>query len=666
MKNVLNPKKYESLVLYLNEALFLTILFVYTYKILLKVLNHWFPPAVNPSFFVKELFSPEPFEIPLFLILSIIWVIFIFSKFTSFFTLGASQKRWVYFLALLFSLYLNIGSYPLKNNVQFIKSPVDPFRSLFILALYLLTIIIIIVAAYRLRRQKILLIILTLFTIAFFTFEPGFPSSNHDTSYFLGPIYEIAHGKTIYTSTSSQYGFLSILILGFFTRFNIFNPFYLPIFTWFLYILMYFLCFYIVYKASRSIIFSLLGLFSILTINYFSLYHLPNTFPQIGPMRWFPLIISLFFVQRYKNITNFKLIFLFSFLSLWNVEAGIALFLTYAFTVSMLTLVGSVSKKKSLYSLIFFIVNTFTIFTILNIIHVLSGRQSIDFIGAFTKLREFAVAGIAMIPMPWRTHFWLVLLIYFATIIYFFKKQTQNLSTINNQQLTILLFSTNLSLFTSIYYVGISHPHNLFHISIFFLLNVFLFINEIFRNKLHKHISKRTLYTLYLILYTIFIFYPAYNRKQALASMISTKFDRLQKKAIFKPELEEQIKRYYLPESMLIKENLPEDEALILSVDDTYLFYLVDKKNLLLDNPQSSIAPASKKDLDIALQKAYKTCPPKIVASCRLFGLCPDYQTFNHEAVNIQKILLGSLEKACKVKYKPINCTNKLCISAST
>ena len=154
----------------------------------------------------------------------------------------------------------------------------------------------------------------------------------HDFSYFLGPIYEIAHGKTLFTNTSSQYGFISILLLEFLHKIHVFNPFYLPIFTWILYVVQYFLSFWIIYKASRSVVIGLLGLFSIITVNYFSLFHLPNSYPQIGPIRWLPLIISLYLLQKYKNIDNFNLIFFLSLLSLWNIEAGIVLFLTFVST----------------------------------------------------------------------------------------------------------------------------------------------------------------------------------------------------------------------------------------------------------------------------------------------------------------------------------------------
>src|SRR3989344_1990672 len=712
---------------FINVAFFLTNLFVFTYKILIKVLNRYFPPFQDPSFFAKELFSPEPYEIPLYLSLTFIWVIVIFilyksspkNQFTSYkqspnsknsksklfeklnigtpnlFGILVSWKLgFLFFIFLLVIFFINIGEYPLKNNIQFIQSPVDPISSVFILIAYLSLIALIILISRALKKTPIIMVSLVLITVALFTFEPRFPQSTHDAAHFLGPIYELAHKKTIFTTTSSQYGFLSILLLGFLYQVGVFNPFYLPFFTWILYILQYFFSFWIIYKSSRSVVMGLLGLFSILTINYFSLFHLPNTYPQIGPMRWLPFIISLFLVQRFKNPANYKLIFLLSLLSIWNVEVGIALFLAYSLTLMLLFLAGKIGLNMLIKSIGFFIFNIFLFLITINIIHFLLGKPLIDYFTASNRLRDFAVSGIAMIPIPWRTHFWFVLLVYFASIIYFFRQKTREQmaevkglptarrsgdirrqsSTGGNetsdriwskdlqelgsrQNLTHLLFSANLSLFAGIYYIGRSHPHNLFHISIFFLLNTFIFIGLIFAK---ININKRLSFIFYILFFVFFIVYPAFSRKQAVATMIKTKLDGLKKEQIFIPELENQVKRYYYFDAEMIKENWPEDEILILSVDDTYLFYLTGKKNLLLDNPQSGLA-AFKTDIAFALQKAVQSCPVKITATCTLFG-CPEYPTLNHEAIDVQKAILESLEKSCKVKYKPVKCTNKLCI----
>lgn len=676
---------------FINQTLFLINLFVFTYKFLIKVLNRWFPPYQDPNFFAKELFSPEPYEIPLYLGLTFIWVVSIYFGPKIFKVLaGGSIRRvpqarrifpafrWfehlregksrrnlpiqiVIFIFLLGIFFINIGVYPLQDNTQYIQSPVDSISSNFIFTAYLSLITLIILAAHIFKKSKIIIIPLILVTITLFTFEPRFPLSSHDVTYFLGPIYEISHGKTIFTTTSSLYGFLSILSLGFLYQLKIFNPFYLPFLTWLLYIMQYFLSFLIIYKSSKSIIVGLLGLFSILTLNYFSLFHFPISFPQIGPFRWLPLIISLFLLQRYQKLTNLKFIFSLSLLSLWNIETGIALFLTYSFTLFLLVVSGKIDLKKLIRSVGLLVFNIFLFFITLNIIHFLLGKPLIDYIAASNRLRDFAVSGIAMIPMPWRTHFWFVLLVYFATIIYFFRSWVLE---IRNSENSILLFSANLSLFAGIYYIGRSHPHNLFHISIFFLLNVFLLLSKIFEYILHQNKSKKTLFSFYLIIFTLFIVYPGFSRKQALATMIKTKFDNLKKEQIFRPELEKQVKNFYLFEAEMIRESLIKDEILILSVDDTYLFYLVDKKNLLLDNPQSGLASASKKELKHTMEKILKTCPQKIAVNCTLFG-CPEYSTFNHEAVDVQKIILDSLEKSCKVKYELLKCTHKICIASS-
>src|SRR3990167_5444206 len=125
-----------------NQALLLTNLFVFTYKILLKLLNSWFPPVVNLNFLWKELFAPEPFEIPLYLLLSFIFVFIIFLIFRWRIIknqlLTSNFLGWIVFLFLFLIFLLNIGGYPLKNDVQFIENLANPTTSVLILSAYLI------------------------------------------------------------------------------------------------------------------------------------------------------------------------------------------------------------------------------------------------------------------------------------------------------------------------------------------------------------------------------------------------------------------------------------------------------------------------------------------------------------------------------------------------
>lgn len=666
-------------VAFATELLFFTDLWILLYTQLLHLLNAKFPASVGAEYFFPSLLAPEPFEIPLYLILSFLTVLVIFL----FYRLSAKKrvKKLLIFTILSLIFIWNIGDYPLQGQASFLPYPINSDTAILILFAYLFSVASIIFLGRILSRYPFILLLSVVALVAIFTFEPKFPATPHEFAYSFGPIYEIAKGKTIFSQVSSQYGLLSILALGYLAKFHLFNPFYLPHLTWLLYILQYFLCFYLIYKISKSGILALLGLFSILTINYFSLFDFPNATPQIGPMRWLPLILSLFFLYKFKSFYAKKFILLLSLLLFWNIDSGISLLLAYLFSLFILTVINIKNLTSTVKSLVLLSIGTLGIFLILNVVNLALGYHSIDIVSATSRLRQFAIAGANMIPIPDQTYFWLVILIYLASIIYFFRKQTiddrrskvefedrelrienqpstfqpQSLSSTIYHPSSILLFSANLSLFASVYFVGRSHPHNLFNIAMFPLLNSFILIGIIMKNKLR--------FIFYVSCFIVFIVFPAFQRKEAMATMIKANLDKLPAANIFKPELEERVSRYYLPETQLIKQNFPEEEILLLSMDDSYLLYLANKSSVLLDNPQLGSGILAKSDLDNVLKKAVQSCPKKIAATCTLFNRCSRYETFNNWQIDVQKLLLNSLEKSCRIKYQPVKCTNKICVA---
>ena len=107
---------------------------------------------------------------------------------------------------------------------------------------------------------------------------------------------------------------------------------------------------------------------------------------------------------------------------------------------------------------------------------------------------------------------------------------------------------------------------------------------------------------------------------------------------------------------------MQENKIVILSSDDTYLFYLTGKENYMYDNTQFTIL--TDKDMNYSLKDVYKACPKKIVADCTLFNKCQNSRPFTAIAgFNIQPQLLTHIEKECKIKYSPQICTEKLCIA---
>ena len=151
---------------------------------------------------------------------------------------------------------------------------------------------------------------------------------------------------------------------------------YLPAFIWLLYIFQYFLCFYLIYKISRSKILALISIFSVLTLNYFSLYHLPIAIPQVGAMRWFPLIVSVWFFYRFKGFQSKKFIFAVSLLGFWVVDSGLALFLACALTIFYLWLGRQINLTAAVKYGLWLILGIVTVFLAINSIVLVKTMSS--------------------------------------------------------------------------------------------------------------------------------------------------------------------------------------------------------------------------------------------------------------------------------------------------
>ena len=707
-----------SIIGFFIEVLFVTNFWVLLYNNILRWLDIRFPTKV-PLEFIRSGAVPEPFEITLYLFLSLAAVVILYlvhSRFPIAVNPRSSFLK-IIILVLLSILFLkNIGNYPMARDHYPYSLRNQLTYSLYFLfyvginTLLLLEFTFLFNLSKRSKKIFIFLLIgLLIFVIAIFTFEPHFPMVGHDYSYFLGPIWEVAHGKTIYTQIPSQYGFLSILIFTFLYKIGLLSYFSLPILVWLFYIAQYFICFYLIYKLSKSFFLALLGLFSIMTINYFSLYHLPASIPQIGPMRWLPFLIGLLLLYKIKKIDSPKLIVTIAFLSFWIIDSGIALISSYLLTLILLKITNLINWKKGLLSVLILFTSMFFIFLTINFIHLILGYQAINLFALLSKLKDYGKAGFGMLPIDTYVYFWIVIMIYFASIIYFFRTSHKNKKPIMadggsgrdptarkvtkvanndyqsgpnkylsidqapishhnehwgeggfrqnlNNHTSLLLFSANISLFASIYYVGRSHQHNLFTIALFPLLTAFFLLANFFNSLQLK--AKILVGTVLLL---TFIAYPAFQRQEVITEMIQAKVNRLLTGNVFSPELPHILQDRYPTEPKLIKKHLPEKKIVILSADDTYLFYLTDKENLMMDNSQITIL--TQKDMDFSLKDVYKSCPKKIVTDCQLMGKCERSNPVVIGFFSIQPLLLNKIEQKCNLDYRPVECTDQLCIS---
>lgn len=645
----------------------ITDLWIILYINLVDFFNFTHPPRLTEIFFRSPIANPEPYEIPLYLFLTSIFIFFIwfFKRNSSFISVrlpSLANNDLIQFIVKIITigfllwLFLNkLGPFNLAHNPHpFLPRPNRTFYDLGIM-LYLFIIVVINIEVgiiNRLIKSKKIVFILGCFFVtligALITFEPRFPISG-EHALFLGPIWEVAQGKTIYTQIPSQYAFLPILLFSVLVHFNLHSLSLLSIFIWVLWIIEFVLSFYLLYKVSKSLPFAFIGTQSIITIQYLSYYQTAQT----GPFRWLPILIGIVLFNRFKKIDAKPLIFSVALLGLWFIDSGMEMILSYFATLFMFFLVKVIDFKRLLTACLFFFLSYAAIISSINITHMLIGMRPIDWIDMFLSLKKHAQVGLTLYPMQAINFFWIVILIYYATILFFFTRKKPDSS---NQ---LLLFSANASLFASLYYIGRSVEQNLFPISIFALLTLFFLINNLFYR---LQSPKNRL--IFLILFFIgFVAIPAYNRQEFISETFFVRYQRLIKGEIFKPDIDEILWKKYGKEIQLIKNNLKEKQIAVLSPDDTFLLILSGKKNLLDVNPQSAIDTVS--EMNFAIKRATVKCPKKIAVDCTIFDKCLSHE-FYSRFFNISPFILTNIEKSCKVSYKPIECTNQLCIAQST
>lgn len=645
------------------ESLFFANIWIYSYTIILNYLNRKFPAHVVNIFLPtapKSILQPEPFEISLYLILTFFLVLFICFYYLKLkiilkklFNSSIHNKFVLIKLSILFTLVIlfivRLGEYPMKQTASI-------FNGTYLLYLTSILLILIIIPMFnyfyiRIKNNflRFSIFIFIILTIALFTFQPKFPISPDDYSFFFGPIYEVVSGKTIFTDIISLYGFSYILVFAFLVKAGLIQFTSLITYIWYIYIIQYTLCFYLIYKISKSSVFATLGLFSIMSFTYFFAPGYPATAPQFGPIRWLQMVLVILLFYKIKKIDSKLFIFLTSLLSFLIIDVGIAIIFSYLFTLFLFYLKREISFKQIVKSSIYFLISIIGIFLIIDSSHLLFGYKSIDVISLFTKLNQYSRYGLYMLPIPNQTYFWFAMLIYFSSVIYFFKKKSIEFTS------QLILLSANISLFASIYFVGRSHKYNLFYISLMALLNLFILLGVLFEKLTVKNIKISILISIFIFLIAV----PIFNRQEAFISTINEKFNYLRYSDPFKPIVEDQLYYAFKDEVNLIN-SLPGKEIVVISYYDTLLLYLTGKHNLLNANPQAIIC--TKDDLDHSLKEVRKVCPKKMIVDCRIFNKCREDIGKLDPKGTIQFLLFASIEKTCNSRLIPVKCTNKLCV----
>ena len=156
-------------------SFFITDLFIFIYNTALRFLNSHSIPSVNSDFLSIIDLSPEPYEIPLYLGLSLFLVltIYLFYRVPDKSRLVPTIIKFILLILLFFVFIQNLGSYPMAGDTIFIPSPFDIKTSQVAVLIYSSFVLFLIFESEAIGRlsQRVFLILIML-VIAILTFEP--------------------------------------------------------------------------------------------------------------------------------------------------------------------------------------------------------------------------------------------------------------------------------------------------------------------------------------------------------------------------------------------------------------------------------------------------------------------------------------------------------------
>lgn len=501
-----------DIVFLITGAILAWIYFIY-FTHWVSILHSHFAPSVQiPKDLLptnlQEDFQPEPLELPLYLTGCVFIPVFTFINYVilklSFNKVQNSKlkiqnsriidfTKHIFLTLLILSLGTCIFLYKGRGKLWILNISLLVTVTGFLLSLLNLKINKWVILGFE--------FIVTTSIICLLLFDPTLSFNAHHYNYYLGPVNDVLHGKTMLVDTSCQYGMLVIYFLSF--LFKCFLPVTYKAFSFLIFLIsaIYYvgLYFFIRYWL-KSYLIAILGLFLILLFNYSPDIHWawvfapdvgPALYPMTGPLRFgiFLIILALFLVKN-KYIDYF-ILFLIAFSLFWGVEVGIYIILA-VFLAYIISYFSDIRHKTSD---IRKILKDFGLkLLILTISIVFIG----GIISLFTYVRSGQVpkwqllygdallykSGCSMMPIPPIGPYYLVLMIYFVALVYLFiniliKNGNNGISLSKINDIKIVSFITFFGIFQFIYYVGRSHPQNLYHVCIPAIMLLVWFIPKI-------------------------------------------------------------------------------------------------------------------------------------------------------------------------------------------
>jgi len=326
------------------------------------------------------------------------------------------------------------------------------------------------------------------------------------------------HGKTLLVDAVSQYGLLSIYFLA--LPFKFLVPLTFDNFFWMYYFVTcggYFLAYLIMRRLIGGFLLPALGLFLILQQNYYLQVDSLLSYPQTGFLRfgWWVIIagcIILFSNTKLKERVRFFFeIILVSTAFYWMIDAGIYVLGAYL----LMVVFREIMRRESLKSTIKNITGKFALIAVsLLEVFCLISFYTLFRSGSFPDWSFFsggavlAIGGFYLLPItligPY-LFFLALYLLFFIYVMYLLFVTRRKLE--KHDGLPALVFIGFYGILQFNYFVGRSHPNNLHHVVIPFIILFCWFIKKAVEFVRYYHLDlKLRAFVFFGFLLTLLIF----------------------------------------------------------------------------------------------------------------------------------------------------------------
>ncbi len=334
------------------------------------------------------------------------------------------------------------------------------------------------IVSFRTERKWLYVLnVLVILLVIFLIFDPTFPIERHHQNHILSPAHDLKLGRSLLVDINCQYGVLSVYFVKSALSILPFSYQGLSLLVTILLIIQYSVVYILLRYLLKSFIPSVLILWLIIEANFFATLGEAAAYPSIGPLRFgLSYLLLLAVAARSQYTTKGKFLrmaqwFVVAVASAWSMETFVYVFFTYASIIiyeigmeSKTIKIFILSVVKDVLGLLFFALIVHSLLAA-NIYwrshHLPRWDYYFDYISLYSK-KEFGTMLIA----PWSPWILFIVIPFASLMALAFKIIFRNTDNEHSGQFKIIAGLAGLSIAQFTYFLGRSHPNNLFHISI--------------------------------------------------------------------------------------------------------------------------------------------------------------------------------------------------------